>query len=70
MKEEKYHITLDKYEHGVMINALNELRTDQIQKQRPTDAVDELIIKTAHCPQTKSRFGSKKSRVTRSDDAR
>lgn len=53
MREEKYHLALDKYEHGVMINALNELRSDQINEHRPTDVVDELIIKTAHAPKKK-----------------
>ena len=29
-KEEKRVLTLDKYEHGVVINALNEMRNDLI----------------------------------------
>jgi LCP family protein required for cell wall assembly len=45
MKEERV-LTLDDYEYGVMVNALNDMRNDLIEEQRPTDAVDDLLIKT------------------------
>ena len=32
MKEERYHIALDDYEHGVMIRALNDTKTDMIRQ--------------------------------------
>ena len=44
-KEEKRVLTLDKYEHGVVINALNEMRNDLIGENRPTDAVDDVLLK-------------------------
>ena len=47
MKEERYHIALDKYDKNIVINALNTLRTRQIQEERPTEPVDELIDKVA-----------------------
>ena len=37
----------------IVINALNTLRTQQIQEERPTDPVDELISKVAHAPTKK-----------------
>ena len=46
MKEERYHI---------VINALNTLRTRQIQEERPTEPVDELIDKVANAPTKKVR---------------
>ncbi len=49
-KEEKHILTLDKYEYGIMINAVNNLRTDLIEEKRPTDAVDELLLKTIKAP--------------------
>jgi hypothetical protein len=55
MKEEKRLLTLDQYEHGVMVNALNELRNDLIEEQRPTDAVDDLILKTIDAPTKKQK---------------
>ena len=43
-KEERRVLTLDKYEHGVVINALNEMRNDLIEERRPTDAVDDVLV--------------------------
>ena len=33
-KQEKVVLTLDSYEHGIMIRALNELRNDMMEEQR------------------------------------
>ncbi len=41
MKEERYHLVLDDFEQGVVIRALNDLRTDLISDKRETDAVDD-----------------------------
>lgn len=43
-------LKLDNYEHGVVVNALNELRNDLIEEQRPIDAVDDLLLKTIDAP--------------------
>lgn len=54
MREERYHIALDKYDKNIVINALNTLRTRQLQEERPTEPVDELISKVAaHAPTKK-----------------
>lgn len=53
MKEEERVLTLDGYEYGVVVNALNDMRNDLIEEQRPTDAVDELLIKTIDAPAKK-----------------
>ena len=53
MKEERYHIALDKYDKNIVINALNNLRNRQIQEERPTEPVDELIDKVANAPTRK-----------------
>ena len=50
MKEERYHIALDRYDKNIVLNALNTLRTQQIQEERPTDPVDEQISTVAHAP--------------------
>ena len=46
MREERYHIALDKYDKNIVINALNTLRTRQLQEERhaPTKKV-----KVVHC---------------------
>lgn len=61
-KEEKRVLTLDKYEYGVVINALNEMRNDLIGEDRPTDIVDEILLKTIDAPVKKVRFGSREER--------
>ena len=38
-------LEIDEYEQGILINALNLLRNQQIRDKRPTDPVDELIMK-------------------------
>ena len=52
-KEEKRVLELDRYEHGVVSNALNEMRNDLIGEDRPTDIVDELLLKTIDAPTKK-----------------
>ena len=54
-KEEKRVLTLDKYEHSVVINALNEMRNDLIGENRPTDAVDDVLLKAIDAPTRKVR---------------
>ena len=46
MGEKKVCLELDEYEHNIVFNALNEMRTTLIEEQRPTDAVDDLLVKT------------------------
>ena len=55
-KPSKRVLTLDPYQHGVVIHALNELRNDLIHEQRPTDIVDEVLVKPIDAP-SKSRKG-------------
>jgi len=55
MKEEERVLTLDNYEYGVVVNALNELRNDLIEERRPTDAVDDLLLKTIDAPTKKQK---------------
>ena len=54
-KEEKHLLALDKYEHGVVINALNEMRNDLLEEKRPTDIVDEVLLKAIDGPTKKVR---------------
>ena len=41
----KEKLELDKYEIGIIINALNVLRNNQIVEEKPTYAIDELLMK-------------------------
>ena len=53
MKIEKRIIALNPYEHGVVINALNDMRNELIEEDRPTDMVDEILLKTIDAPMKK-----------------
>ncbi len=55
-KEEKRVLELDRYEHGVVINALNEMRNDLIGESRSTDIIDELLLKTIDAPTKKGKI--------------
>ena len=37
-------LEIDEYEQGILINALNLLRSQQIREKRPTDPIDDLIM--------------------------
>jgi len=50
IKIEKRIIALNPYEHGVVINALNDMRNELIEEDRPTDMVDEILLKTIDAP--------------------
>ncbi|MBE6950025.1 MAG: hypothetical protein E7451_01645 [Ruminococcaceae bacterium] len=54
-QEERRVIALNNYEHGVVINALNELRNGLIREEHPTDVVDELLLKTIDAPTRRTR---------------
>ena len=53
MREERYHIALDRYDKNIVLNALNTLRNQQIREERPTEPVDELISRVAFAPTKK-----------------
>lgn len=54
-KTEKRVLTLDRYEHGVVVNALNEMRNDLLEEERPTDIVDEVLLKVIDAPTKKEK---------------
>ena len=49
-------------EHGVVINALNDMRNDLIGEERPTDIVDEVLLKAIDAPTRKVRGKSREER--------
>lgn len=53
MKEERYHVALDDYEHGIIIRSLNDTKTELKNRGKTTDAVDTSSSSSA-MPQRKS----------------
>lgn len=56
MKEETRILELDKYEYGVVFYTLNDKRNELIKEQRPTDAVDDVLLKVIDAPVKKGRW--------------
>lgn len=56
MKEVIKILELDKYELGIIINALNDMRNRLIVEQRETDPVDEVLLKVLDAPEKKRYF--------------
>lgn len=51
MKEKKRILQIDRYEQGFIVETLNEKRTELIRQNRPTDFVDEILLKTIKAPE-------------------
>ena len=53
MKEDKYQVSLDDNEHGIVIRCLNDKRNELIKEGKYTDAVDDLLVKVGNAPKKK-----------------
>ena len=62
MKERQFFVALDDYEHGIVIDSLNEKRKDLRSEGKTTDAVDDLIIKVGYAPTKKFKVIEKERR--------
>ena len=47
-------VKMNQQEQGVVINALNEMRNDLLQKGSHTDAVDDVLLKVIDAPPQRS----------------
>lgn len=56
MKESFKILELDKYELGIIINALNDLRNKLIHDQKDTMVIDEVLLKVLDAPEKKRCF--------------
>ncbi|MBQ4426853.1 MAG: hypothetical protein II881_03760 [Oscillospiraceae bacterium] len=55
MSYEKCVLTLDEYEQQLMVRSLYDLRSSQIQRNGPTEDVDDLILKVIDAPKRKEK---------------
>ena len=53
--DEKRILEMDHYEHGVVLNALNEYRNDVLAEGRTTDLIDEVLLKAIDAPTKKEK---------------
>ncbi len=53
--EEKRVIEVDDYQHGLIINSLNDRRNELVELGRDTEFVDETLIEVMDAPTKKQR---------------
>mgnify|MGYP004681288843 FL=1 len=53
--EEKCVIEVDDYQHGLIINSLNNKRNELVEQGRDTEFVDETLIEVMDAPTKKQR---------------
>ena len=53
--DKKRILEMDHYEHGVVLNALNEYRNDVLAEGRTTDLIDEVLLKAIDAPTKKEK---------------
>lgn len=56
VKEKKRILKLDTYEEGAVIEGLNKIRTEQLEKAECAEFVSDLMLKIIHAPIKKERF--------------
>jgi len=56
MKEDKKTIRFDAYEEGAVIDGLNRIRTEQLEKDECTDFISSLMLKVIRAPVRKARI--------------
>lgn len=53
VKDVKHEVRLDDFEHRLLINCVNQARTLFLETGKPTEDVDELLIKIIKAPSKK-----------------
>ena len=53
VKDVEHKVKLDDFEHRILINCVNIARTAFIEQGKPTEDVDELLIKIINAPSKK-----------------
>lgn len=55
MPDEKVVVTLDSFEQRLMVNGLADWRNDLIRDDKPTEDVDDLLLKVIDAPSKKDK---------------
>ena len=59
---ERVVVTLDGFEQRLMVNGLNDFRNDLLREEKPTEDVDDLILKVIDAPKEKQRRSLREAR--------
>lgn len=55
MKTDKRVITVDSFEHDLLINGFNEFRNKLLEEEKPLEDVDNLLIKIIEAPYAREK---------------
>lgn len=55
MADEKRVVMLDDFEQRLMVNGLTDFRNDLLQEDKPTEDLDDLILKVIDAPTKKEK---------------
>ena len=55
MFEQKRVIMLDSKEHALMVKGLNDFRNDLLEQEKPTDELEDLMLKVIDAPTKKEK---------------
>lgn len=55
MADEKHVVMLDDFEQRLMVNGLTDFRNDLLREDKPTEDVDDLILKVIDAPTKKEK---------------
>ena len=55
MAEEKRVLSIDDFEHRLLVNGLINFRNDIIRNEKPTEDIDELLLTVIHAPTKKEK---------------
>jgi hypothetical protein len=56
MRDEVTIVKLDDSDFGVVVTSLSDKRNELIREHKPTEVVDEVILKVAHAKRKKERW--------------
>lgn len=59
---ERVVVTLDGFEQRLLVNGLNDFRNDLLREEKPTEDVDDLILKVIDAPKEKQRRSLREAR--------
>ena len=55
MTEVKRIMTMDDFEHRLLVGCINKARTEYMEEGKPTEDIDELLIKDIDAPTKKEK---------------
>lgn len=55
-QKDEWSLLLDRYDRSILIQMLNDCRSERLKKGEPTEIIDDLLLKVIECKQRKTRY--------------